>query len=164
MRKFLLGFILLTSLLQSCTSQETTYYLIRHSEKDRSSQSERNPNLTDKGKERAANWASYFEDINLDAVYSTNYNRTIQTATPTAEGKKLEIITYDPTKIYTDDFQKETKGKNVLIVGHSNTTPFFVNKIIGENKYSEMDDNDNSSLFIVKISGGKTTSEVIKID
>ena len=107
---------------------------------------------------------SYFEDINLDAVYSTNYNRTIQTATPTAEGKKLEIITYDPTKIYTDDFQKETKGKNVLIVGHSNTTPFFVNKIIGENKYSEMDDNDNSSLFIVKISGGKTTSEVIKID
>ncbi|NVJ89987.1 MAG: histidine phosphatase family protein [Flavobacteriaceae bacterium] len=164
MRKYLLGFLFLSFLLQSCSSQETTYYLIRHAEKDRSDTSNNNPNLSKKGQQRAQNWANYFSDIDLDAVYSTNYNRTIQTATPTAESKNLEILKYDPRNMYTDDFQKDTEGKTVLIVGHSNTTPYFANKILNENKYSDMDDNDNSSLYIVKISADKKTSEVLKID
>lgn len=61
----------------------TTYYFIRHSEKNRASRT-KNPNLLEKGQDRAENWAHYFKSVAFDAVYSTNYNRTKQTATPTA--------------------------------------------------------------------------------
>ena len=88
--------------------------------------------MNKKGLERAKRWAEYFKNIDLDAVYSTNYKRTMQTATPTAESKKLEIKIYSPRRMYDSIFQKETKGKSVLVVGHSNTTPFFVNEILGE--------------------------------
>ena len=85
MKKYLFLFIFAFSLLSSCTSDETTtYYLIRHAEKDRTDNTNRNPHLNPEGEKRAQNWSTYFKDIKLDAVYSTNYNRTIQTATPTA--------------------------------------------------------------------------------
>ncbi len=131
MKKYFFLFIFAFSLLSSCTSEETTtYYLIRHAEKDRTDKTNRNPNLNYKGLERAKKWAEYFKNIDLDAVYSTKYNRTMQTAKPTAESKNLEIINYNPRNMYDSIFQKNTKGKTILVVGHSNTTPAFVNKII----------------------------------
>ena len=154
MKKIICLLIIAFSVLQSCESKnETTYYLIRHAEKDRTDANNRNPDLNEKGKERAKKWAEFFEDKNIDLVYSTNYNRTIQTATPTAESKGLEIKKYDPRNMYSDDFQKATKGKSVLVVGHSNTTPFFANKILGEDNFEQMDDNDNATLFKVTLSG-----------
>ena len=167
MKKFLFLFVFAFSLLSSCTSEEsntTTYYLIRHAEKDRTDEKDRNPNLNEKGLERAKKWAQYFKKIDLDAVYSTNYNRTQQTATPTAKDKKLEILNYSPRKMYDSIFQQNTKGKTVLVVGHSNTTPAFTNKILGEKKYGNINDRDNASLFIVTISGDKTTSKVEKVE
>ena len=170
MKKYIFSIICILGLFTFCNSVKksddgvTTYYLIRHSEKDRSDENNRNPNLNEDGEERAQNWASYFEDIELYAVYSTNYNRTIQTATPTAASKSLEIQDYDPRNMYDEDFQKATKGKTVLVVGHSNTTPSFANKILGEDKYEDIDDSVNSMLFIVTINGDKKTSEVKEID
>jgi len=142
----------------------TTYYLIRHSEKDRSDSQNSNPNLNPNGKERAERWASYFNDKKIDAVYSTNYNRTIQTATPTADAYGLEVKFYDPTNMYDQNFVEETTGKNILVVGHSNTTPQFVNAILGERKYNDLDDNDNATLFIVKKAKDTTTVEQKKIN
>lgn len=161
MKKFLLAFVFIFSLLASCTSEETTtYYLIRHSEKDRTDNTNRNPNLNEKGIERAKKWAEHFKNVQFDAVYSTKYNRTMQTATPTAKINNLEIINYNPSKMYDSIFQKETIGKTVLVVGHSNTTPVFANKILGEKKYEDMTDDDNASLYIVTISGDKKTSKI----
>lgn len=165
MRKFLLAFGFIFSLLISCTSKETTtYYLIRHAEKDRTDKTNRNPNLNEAGQIRAKKWAEYFKNIDLDAVYSTNYNRTMQTAKLTADSKNLKISTYNPSKMYDSVFQHKTKGKTVLVVGHSNTTPAFANKIIGEKKYKNMNDNDNSTLFIVTISGNEKTSKTTKVN
>ena len=157
MKKFLL--LAVFSLFSACNSEEmTTYYLIRHAEKDRTNKANRDPNLNKKGQERVKIWTNYFENIDLDAVYSTEYKRTMQTAKTIAENKSLEIQNYDPLKMYDAVFQKETKEKKVLIVGHSNTTPSFVNKILGEKKYKNMTDRDNSTLYIVTIKGGKKTS------
>ena len=66
--------------------------------------------------------------------------------------------------MYDEEFQKVTKGKTVLVVGHSNTTPYFANKILGEDKYQDIDDSVNSMLFIVTIDGNNKTSEVKEID
>jgi len=164
MKKILFLFFF-ASVFSACTSNETTtYYLIRHAEKDRTDKTNRNPNLNDKGLERAKKWANYFDSIDLDAIYSTNYNRTMQTAQPTADSKYLKIVNYDPRKMYDSIFQIYTKGKQVLIVGHSNTTPVFVNKILGEKKYEWMKDDDNSSLFIVTVSKNKKTSTIKKVE
>ena len=136
--------------------------MIRHAEKDRSDATNKNPDLTEEGHQRATKWSELLYDYGIDAVYTTEYNRTMQTAQPTADKLSVEIKTYHPFKIDFEKFLSDTKGKTVLIVGHSNTIPFFTNKLIGEDKYQQMRDNDNSSLFIVTIQGEEISHVVIK--
>ena len=163
--RLILVFVLALLSFSSCKEENTTtYYLIRHAEKDRTDSLNRNPNLNKNGLLRAKKWAEYFKSIDLDAVYSTNYNRTLQTATPTAEQKNLTIKLYNPRKMYDSVFQLETKGQSVLVVGHSNTTPFFANKILGKKTYDQMDDRDNSSLYIVKLKKDKKITILEKVD
>lgn len=146
------------------TEIETTYYLIRHAEKDRSDKTNRNPELNKVGQARATAWATHFKDIDLDLIYSTNYNRTQQTATPTAVSKGLEIKEYNPSSMYDDHFKAATKGKVVLVVGHSNTTPAFVNAILGKKKYEDLDDSENGMLFTVTVTMDGAISKVEKIN
>jgi len=146
-------------------NEVTTYYLIRHAEKDRSDSSERDPMLTKEGIERAENWAEVFKDVSLDMVYSTDYNRTRATAQPTATSKALQFSLYDPNNMYDEKFREETKGKTVLVVGHSNTTPAFANAILKEKKYEDIPDNDNGYLFIVTVqSDNSVNSQVLHIN
>lgn len=144
--------------------QTTTYYLVRHAEKDRSDITNKNPALTEIGTKRAIQWSEVFKNITFDAVYSTDYQRTLQTAGPTARKNNLEIKIYDPRDMYNETFAEETKGKTILIVGHSNTTPFFANKILGINKYEEIDDSNNSNLYVVTCIGEKRTSQIFYIN
>lgn len=145
-------------------SQESNYFFIRHAEKDRADETNKNPDLTEKGNERAHYWSEVLKNVKFDAVYSTNYNRTIQTATPTALNNDIEIQFYDPRKLKIEEFKTATKGKTVLIVGHSNSTPSFVNKLIKDNKYSQIDDSNNSNLYIVTISEEIISDILLKIE
>jgi len=164
MKKFLL-IIFVFTLFIACTSDKTTtYYLIRHAEKDRTNTTNKNPNLNTDGVIRAEKWAKNFENIKLDAVYSTDYNRTQQTAAPTAKSKGLIVQSYNPSKMYDSIFKKNTKGKTILVVGHSNTTPVFANAILGQKKYKNMADNDNASLYIVTVVNDKKSSEIKKVN
>ncbi|MGB6268734.1 MAG: phosphoglycerate mutase family protein [Olleya sp.] len=149
---------------QDETNQTTTYYFIRHAEKDQSDATNKNPDLNRKGKRRTRKWKRYFKRKNIDAIYSTNYKRTLATAFPTAINKRLPVILYNPRHTDFETFKKETKGQSVLIVGHSNTTPSFVNAIIGQEKYQDIDEKLNSKLFIVTISDGKITHTVIDVN
>ncbi len=141
----------------------STYYLIRHAEKDRSDSTNKNPGLTEKGILRALKWSQLFEQFQIDAVYSTSYNRTQNTALPTANNNNLTIKTYHPFKIDMLQFLKDTKGKSVLIVGHSNTTSEFANKLIGKEIYQDIDDNNNANLYIVTIKDGEVSHVLIRM-
>ena len=55
---------------------------------------------------------------------------------------------------------KKTKGKTVLIVGHSNTTPKFTNGLLGEEKYEDIADDNNANLYVVTISKNGKTSQL----
>ncbi len=148
-----------------CFSQEiTTYYFIRHAEKVRTDRTNKNPVLNKSGVQRAKVWKEVFSKIPLDAVYSTKYLRTQMTVKPTADSKNLRILSYNPKEMYSEKFQKMTKGKSVLIVGHSNTTNVFANKVLGEDKYPEIKDDNNSNLYIVTINDGKISSILLKIN
>jgi len=142
----------------------TTLYFIRHAEKDLSNPNEKNMHLTPKGKERAVKWSDVLKDIKFDAVYSTDYHRTKETAQPTAEKCQLEITIYKPNSIDMEAFKKEIHGKTVLIVGHSNTIPGFVNRIIGQKKHRDIDESRHGNLYIVTIIDGKTADQVLTIN
>jgi len=161
---FLILIAITTLQIQAQESDITTYYFIRHAEKIRTDKANKNPNLTEKGLDRAENWSTVFGGVNFDLIYSTNYNRTIQTATLIAKSKNLEIQFYNPRELYNKEFQIKTKGKTVLVVGHSNTTPMFVNKIIKKEKYSDINDRNNSNLYIVTISKTLISDILLKIE
>lgn len=135
----------------------STFYFIRHAEKDRSDSNNSDPELTQKGLGRAMHWAKILDEVYLDAIYSTDYERTIMTAAPAAVKQDITVEYYTPEEIDIAQFKADNLGKNVLIIGHSNTTPDFVNKMIDEEKYPTMDDTDNGSLFIVTAIGNKIT-------
>lgn len=135
----------------------STYYFIRHAEKDRSNPDDVDPELNQSGLGRAMHWAEILQEVDLNAIYTTDYQRTSMTAAPTAVKKDLTVQYYDPDEINIEQFKTNNFGNNVLIVGHSNSTPNFVNKMIGEEKYDPMNDYDNGSLFIVQLVGEEVT-------
>ncbi len=141
----------------------TTYYLIRHAEKDESDKTNKDPHLTEEGKKRAENWTEVFGNVKFDMVYSTNYNRTKETAEPTAKANKLDITFYDPRNLKLEEFIKETEGKTVLVVGHSNTTPILTNALLNEKKYNQIDESNNANLYIVTITDNIKSSTLLKI-
>ena len=141
----------------------TSYYFIRHAEKDRNDSLSKNPHLTDKGRLRAQKWIEVFKDIPFSAVYSTKYYRTQETALPIAKKHNLELTIYQPETLDLTCFLDITKNQNVLIVGHSNTTPEFVNKIIKSNKYPPISDTNFANFYTVKIVAGKITSSQSKM-
>lgn len=145
--------------------ETTTYYFIRHAEKKTGDKKNRDLELTEAGKARALRWAEVFKEVAFDHIYSTDTRRARSTAQPTATAQELEIEFYDAKNLFKEAFQKKTQGKLVLIVGHSNTNPEFVNKILGEEKYKEIEDAESGSLYIVtKTPAGIKTSTVLYIN
>lgn len=164
MKKVVTFIFLLFFSCNNINQECNTYYLIRHAEKVRIDPDNKDPELNEAGKQRAIVWQEYFTDLEIDKVYSTNYKRTMQTALPVSNSKGLEISLYSPSNIDYEGFLDSTIGDNVLIVGHSNTIPKFVNEIINDNVYPDIEDSNNSSLYIVSKCGDEINHEVIKID
>ncbi|QLE03022.1 histidine phosphatase family protein [Galbibacter sp. BG1] len=131
-------------------SEVTTLYFIRHAEKNRENPEDRDPALTEKGMIRAKKWSEILKNVTFDAVYSTAYTRTVETATPTAYKNNLDIIKYEPENLNTLEIFKNGYD-NVLVVGHSNTVPKLVNKLIGEDHYEDIEDTNNGNLYIVTL-------------
>ena len=142
----------------------STFYFIRHAEKDRSDPENIDPELNQKGLGRAMHWAEILADVPLDAVYTTDFERTAMTAAPTSVKNDITVQFYETETIDMAQFQADNLGKKVLIVGHSDSTPRLVNEIIGEDMYTPLDDSDNGSLFIVQVVNGNATSQRLHFD
>lgn len=143
----------------------TTYYFIRHAEKDTSNPTNKDPELTKEGLKRAEKWAEVFKEIPFDLIYSSDFKRTRSTAKRVADSQKKEVLTYSASRLNDPNFQKNTRGKTVLVVGHSNSNPEFVNYILEEKRYKDIDDKESGSLFIVTVlPDGTKTSQVLYIN
>lgn len=163
MKKIFILFFIIFSL--DISSQECSeFFLVRHAEKDRSKAENNNPKLNQKGKERSLKWAEVFKNIELDKIYSTNYYRTIGTVTPISKKLNLDITLYSPSKINYKNFISKNIGNKVLVVGHSNTIPAFVNGLINEKVYDQINDLNNSNLYIVTICNGVVKHNLLYIE
>jgi broad specificity phosphatase PhoE len=160
MKKYLLLAVFLIFQISFGQDNTTTYYFIRHAEKVDAS---KDPDLSAIGCERAMLWNDIFNEIKFNAIYSTNYKRTIQTVTPIAVTQQIAIKLYDPKTLSIESFKKENIGKKVLIVGHSNTIPSFVNLLIDEKKYPDIEDRTFGNLYMVIIDNKKMNHQLLKL-
>lgn len=173
---FLLSILFLTGFLfLNCTDSEnasepiqaereqeepgskTTIYLVRHGETDGPSSG--NPDLSDTGRARAERLTKEI-GRRVDAVYSTDFPRTRQTAAPTAEAYGLTVRSYDVGDLrgVVDRILQQHRNGHVLLVGHSNTTPDVLNILTGSSGYSEIDHDDYGNLYVVRVGrSGKAT-------
>ena len=158
-------FILLILFQANLTGQDCTeIYLIRHAEKDRTDLKNKNPHLNELGKSRALKWVEVFKNIELNKIYSTNYYRTIETVTPLSKNLNLKISIYSPSKFNYKDFLLDNYGNKVLVVGHSNTIPNFVNRLINDDFYVQINDLNNSNLYMVTICNGVAKHNLLYIE
>lgn len=135
--------ICLMGFFSSCSV--TNIYLVRHAEKlDNSVGSA----LTEQGGRRAMALRDTLLTKNIDSIYATPYNRTQLTAKPLADALKKDIISYQPDAKFSARLKK-LKGKNVLVVGHSNTIPEIIRHIT--TKAIRIDDYDFDNLYIIRI-------------
>ena len=163
MKQFL--FILLILFSIDLSGQDCTeIYLIRHAEKDRTDIKNKNPHLNELGKSRTFKWVEVFKNVQFDKIFSTNYNRTIETVTPISHEKKIEISIYSPYNMDYENFKLEILGEKVLVVGHSNTIPFFVNGLIRKEIYQQIDDLNNANLYKVTICNDNISHSLLYIN
>lgn len=109
-----------------------TIYLVRHAEKDVGAINGVNPPLTPCGQQRAVHLSEFFKAVAIDAVYSTDYIRTKDTALPTTLAKKIEMQLYNPRELAGFANSLIKKREDALVVGHSNTTGVLAGLLIGE--------------------------------
>lgn len=133
-------------------AESTTVILVRHAEK--ATDDAKDPTLTESGAERAERLKELLKkEFTVKAVYSTPYKRTRLTAQPTADFFEVKISEYgfsDPQGL-AKSWVEGYSGSAVLVVGHSNTMPYFTNLLLGEEKYEKLGESEYSTIYIVTL-------------
>ncbi len=150
-------FLLLFSV--SCQAVDNySVYLVRHAEKLTET---KNPSLTDCGKTRAKQLANILSKAEITSLYSTSYQRTMQTAAPIAKQQQLTIKNYNPRHLEQFALQLKTKQENALVVGHSNTTPLLT-ALLAEQAVAPLTEYDFDFLYQVQFNQGKAILTVLQ--
>ncbi|SEL56576.1 Phosphohistidine phosphatase SixA [Colwellia chukchiensis] len=148
-------YLLVLSLFVAPIQAQESYsiYLVRHAEKQTLDQ---DPKLTECGQLRASQLASMLAQANIKKIYSTPYRRTVATATPLAKQQQLIIKHYSPAKLNEFSQQLLAQQENILVVGHSNTTPQLA-ALLSEIEVKEITEKQYRNLYQIQVSdGGKT--------
>ena len=133
----------------------TTMIFVRHAEK--AGPSADNPGLTPAGQRRAAELARQLVDADVvagvDAIYSTPYRRTMETAQSVADALDLEVISYDPSdnEAVLETILKTHKGKIILVVGHSDTLPILIADLGASKKVLPIAEYEYDNIYIISI-------------
>jgi 2,3-bisphosphoglycerate-dependent phosphoglycerate mutase len=144
--------------LSSCKT--TSYFVVRHAEKETAGSMSGDVPLSAAGKQRAEALKDLLLRENIKSIYATNFIRTKSTAQPLADADSLAIEIYDPRDTaFILGLRARSKG-NVLIVGHSNTVDDMVNRVMGSRVIpGDLPDSQYGDLFVVKRRGKKYSFE-----
>lgn len=128
MKRLVVALLFVTTTAVVGAQESFTIYLVRHAEK---TVDEKDPDLTTCGEARAESIAHFLSEEPLEAVYSTEYTRTVATATPTAGSQQLTIQFYEAGDLRNVADRLIKRMENALVVGHSNTTDELVGMLCG---------------------------------
>lgn len=127
----------------------TTFIVVRHAETTGEGS---NPGLSPEGQERAQNLTEILQNVDLHSIYSTDFNRTQETAQFTANDQGLTVVSYDPKDLNTlAEEILALNNESVLVVGHSDTVPTLLNILVGEENYTGLEEDAFGDLFIVHV-------------
>lgn len=133
----------------------TTIIFVRHAEKQLTPADD--PSLTPAGERRVAELTRQLVDADVvagvDAVYSTPFKRTQETAKPVADALGLSVNNYDPNdnEAVLARILKNHKGKIILVVGHSNTLPALIADLGASKKVPPIEDDEYDNIYIISI-------------
>ena len=133
----------------------TTVIFVRHAEK--AAEPANDPPLSPAGERRVAELTRQLVDADvvagIDAVYSTPFRRTEETARPVAEALGLPVNSYDAedTEAIMENIVRDHKGKIILVVGHSNTLPALIGNMGASKKVPPIADDEYDNIYIVSI-------------
>ena len=133
----------------------TTVYIVRHAEKD-STSNPADPTLSALGQVRAQALRQLLVRRQPAALFTTNTTRARATLAPLSEALKVEPQEYDPRRgrDLADRILKEYRGKTVVIVGHSNTVLSLIDDFGLVPPVDEIGENDYEYLFTVRLAEG----------
>jgi broad specificity phosphatase PhoE len=165
----LLVSIFLLLVVSSKTLMAADVYLIRHFEKQQQSTSDdvpnkarpnKGPSLTQIGVNKAESLAEFLKDKNIRFIYSTDYTRTFQSALPSSMRLDIAITLYSPKDLASFADELKALDGNVLVLGHSNTTPQLLSLLGGPDK--TLSEKDYGDLFIITQDGQRFRHVVIE--
>lgn len=152
------------ALLAACQSvpppDSGTAYLVRHAEKITSDHQmivddPKDPPLLPIGQVRAEALADRLADAEISAIWSTDTIRTRSTAAPLAERLGLTVQIYDASDLNAfADVLKASPNANVLVVGHSNTTPDLAAALGADPGAPIVEKGENDRLYVIDLVTG----------
>lgn len=156
--------ILFVAIVFLLSCKTTTYYIVRHAEKESATTMSGNAMtsdvpLSEAGKQRAQALKDLLQKENVKYIFSTNYIRTKSTVQPLANDLNVPIEIYDPKD---PGFVSKLKSlnANVLVVGHSNTVDDLVNELAGKKEVNgDLPDSEYGDLFVIKKKGNQIVFE-----
>jgi len=136
----------------------TTVILVRHAEKADGS---RDPDLSESGIARATELARVLADVEVHALYASQFRRTQQTLDPVGERRKLPVEVFPVESQDVPAYARRLAGrlldayagKTVLVAGHSNTVPTLI-EALGIASAPSIDESDYDDLFLVFVEPG----------
>ncbi|MCJ8267786.1 MAG: histidine phosphatase family protein [Psychrosphaera sp.] len=152
-----LSLILITLLFGSFhVLAQSEIYLFRHAEKQKDGT--KDPALTEQGHQRAKWLSHWFKNKKVTAIYSSDYQRTLQTVAIIAKTTGVEIQLYNPGKL--EELIKLLKQKDgfYVVAGHSNTIPDTV-QLLGGEPGKKIDDEEYDRLYQLTIKDGKVVTK-----
>jgi len=158
MKNFFFIFLFVLLGQQSVNAQKPLkVWVVRHAEKLVVDPKDKDPELSEEGKLRAEALAKLLKGQKIDSIFATNYKRTKLTGFPLADKIGISVKTYDPAqiKVLAKEWTKNAAGKNILIVGHSNTVLEIIEAFGGKKPVAELTDDDYDYLFELNIKGNK---------
>ena len=156
--------ILLLSCFSPCNTNADeaghgfTLYLVRHAEKE--ADGSRDPLLTEAGNNRSKKLASWFADKDINAIWSSDYIRTRDTALPLLSQLGLTLKIYDPGDQTELVRQILDRQHNALVVGHSNTIPELA-RLLCHCTIADMDDSEHDRLIVISFVNHEITTETL---
>jgi len=136
-------------------------YLVRHAEKQ--SDGSHDPALSGAGEQRSRQLAAWLKDKNIREIWSTDYQRSRDTADPALSMLGLELRVYDPGKLAGLARKLKNTRHNALIVGHSNTTPELA-RLLCDCAIDVMDESEYDRLIMISFVDGKTLQLTLRQD
>ncbi|MEM8734285.1 MAG: histidine phosphatase family protein [Planctomycetota bacterium] len=132
---------------QADAGESTTLIVVRHAEREGNLDK-----LTATGKERAQLLRTIGQALNVQAIYSTDTERTKGTVKPLADALEIPIQSYRRlSKRWIVSLKEKHAEQVVMIVGHSNTTGVIAGGLANREPF-EIDHDEYDALFIVQVS------------